>query len=57
MKDIGKIVIINDRPKCSNPIYKNYSNEMLRCYIKAFQINGIQCLWTDTKKIKSFIYE
>lgn len=49
MKDIGKIVIINDRPKCSNPIYKNYSKEMLRCFIKAFQDNNIQCFWTEAE--------
>ena len=55
MKGIGKIVIINDRPKCSNPIYKNYSKEMLRSFIKAFQDNNIQCFWTDTEQYKSFI--
>lgn len=45
--DIGHIVIINDRSKCNNRIYRDYSDEMLKCYIKAFQDNGIQCFWTE----------
>ena len=46
MHDIGTIVIINDRKRCNNLIYKEYSREMLKSYIRAFQDNGIQGLWT-----------
>ena len=47
LHDIGTIVIINDRKKCNNPIYKEYSKEMLKSYIKAFQDNGIKTLWAE----------
>lgn len=45
MEDVGRVVIVNDRKKCSNPIYEEYSKELLRCYIKAFLDNGVLCNW------------
>lgn len=47
ISEVGTIVIINDREKCNNPIYKAYSSEMLKSYFKAFQEKGYQCLWTE----------
>ncbi len=46
MSEVGAIVIVDDREKCNNPIYKAYSKEMLKSYIKAYQEKGYQCFWT-----------
>ena len=45
MHDVGTIVIIDDREKCNNSIYKAYSKEMLKSYIRAFLDSGISCFW------------
>jgi len=47
LQNIGTLVLVDNRPKCDNPIYIDYSREMLRCYIKAFQNCGFKCFWTS----------
>ena len=54
MHDVGTIVIIDDREKCNNSIYKAYSKEMLKSYIRAFLDSGISCFWKKWTCISPF---
>lgn len=47
MKDVKRLVILNDRPKNDSKIYYDFSRQMLKSYIILFEKNGIKCFCTE----------
>ena len=43
MKKIKNLVLMDDRPKNQNVIYKTYAEEILKAYIIQFKTHGIDC--------------
>ena len=47
MKDVKRLVILNDRPKNDSKIYYDFSRQMLKAYIILFEKNGINCFYEE----------
>lgn len=47
LRNVKRLVIINDRPKNDSVIYSDFSNQMLKAFILEFESKGFECYFME----------